>query len=59
MTDSLANVIVDAQPTTLSFRCPAVRDGGADPEGEAGPNYALYSAPVWPEDEWAQVVTEE
>lgn len=45
---ALANVVVDQDTTTMSFNCPAVRDG----EATQG-NFSLYAAPLWPQDEGA------
>lgn len=43
--DATANVVLDAGSSSVSFACPALRDGEEDEGG-----YALYTAPVWPQD---------
>ncbi len=55
--DALANVVVAAEGAALSFACPTVRDRA--PAGANGPppgGYALYTAPVWPGDEPADLL---
>ena len=47
--DSVANAIVDGS-ATVSFTCPAVRDGAAGAGG-----YALYTAPLLPNQNPASV----
>jgi hypothetical protein len=54
--DSLANTVVDAQGSNISFICPAIRDGGQGGE-EAGGGYALYAAALWPGDEVAPLLS--
>lgn len=46
--DAVANVVVDAAATDVPFTCPFVRDA-AEVDDDGG-NYALYAAPVWPDD---------
>jgi len=49
----LANAVVEASvPTTVTFTCPAPRTG-ANPE--PGGTYAVYSAPVFPDDDAAPI----
>jgi hypothetical protein len=43
--DALANVLMGPDPAAVSFVCPQIRDV----DGSEG-GYALYTAPVWPED---------
>jgi hypothetical protein len=50
--DSIANRIVSVEETTVAFTCPAVRD--AAEETPAG-RYSLYTAPLWPEDDSADI----
>jgi len=48
---SLANSVIGARGTNLTFTCPAQRDAT-----EPGGAYALYTAPVLPTDEAASVI---
>ncbi len=48
--DSLRNITVLAgEETAVSFTCPAILDAEAEAEVQGG--YALYIAPIWPQDE--------
>jgi hypothetical protein len=49
----LANAVVTSAPTPVTFTCPSPRTGGAT---EPGGTYAIYTAPVLPDDP-AAVVT--
>lgn len=48
---SLANVVIDADATTVTFPCPAERE-----DAEPGGQYAIYSAAVWQPDGRAEIV---
>lgn len=52
--DSLANVLIGDDPTTIKFTCPRIRDV-LDPEEPEG-GYSLYTAPIWPENAQQAVV---
>jgi len=49
--DALGTLVVSKVATSVSFTCPAARD-----ETETGGLYAVYTGPVWPEDESRKVV---
>lgn len=50
--EALANTVLHSELNNIAFTCPGVRDAGAeDPSG----GYALYTAPVWPQDNAAPV----
>jgi hypothetical protein len=48
--DAVRNVVVEAPGREVSFACPAVRDAAAGTGG-----FALFTAPVWPQDALEQV----
>jgi hypothetical protein len=48
--DSLANRVIGSTRTNVTFTCPFIRD-----EQETGGRYAFYTAPVFDEDEAAEV----
>ncbi len=49
--DALANVVVSAAASTISFTCPLVRDA-EELEGR----YSVYTAPAWPADDVQPVI---
>lgn len=45
--ESITNLLVGESETSVSFSCPRVRDAPAE---NLGGGYAMYLAPVWPDD---------